>query len=784
MPIGVVTFDFTDLEQAGKLHTLYNQSEKIQNEIALETNPEKKYELQIQLNGIRQKIADIQRATTASRDIHTALNEYAPEQTVVVNEKNYVSAGVSLFGAYNDETQSKGIYHCVHCGHTEYRKDLTEGAKCPVCHNPYHSIIDKDNGSFTLAYEPVGFRTDQNVNGTREEKTDKHYYDIRPVLLKTDWSRHKDVNMCEITSSGETGNILFYNVGNGHGFAFCKRCGRAAIEFSSVTSEGTIPKAVKPGHKRLWGDDCEANNKDIARHVVFTGILPTCYTVLRFKKDAGSSEYVTDEQLVYSLGVVLKRALAKSEGIDEGEIDFGIKQELDAWVLFIYDTAKGGCGYSLKLMNPVLCQDIFETARKDLEKTTCNCHVDGGACARCLVDRNNYRYAHLLSKAKVLDWLNRQKNKALDVPSEIKATSPNAKVVYQPLKEIMKQAINDSDVKKLTICVSDQTDDYAVTDWSSIRSEMGKYINHGVTNRKKISLIVEYHPELHTSLSDKLPFINLKDKFPDCDVTIIKDMGPMKTAIIAETSDKRRRYFTDKNNVLSFSNNWGKNCSHVFVDSNEVTFINQDEPTYTVSPSQIVREGITHATLFQVKNYFSTAIAPYVLKAQDIDMLSYVLRGKHVDISFSDMYVNSALASLMLVYLVKEMRDLFGFSIDNVTLQLDSPKRKCTNERFGDWTPISMNFDDKAKADEYTDKLFQKEVGIDPEHSFNDADHHRWLRIETEDGGLVEIRPDHGISGGYRSDSKYMNLDSLTGAVSVVRNNEEVLYYIIIKKGN
>ena len=784
MPTGVVTFDFTDLEQAGKLHSLYNQAEKLQNKIGLEANPEKKYELQIQLNGIRQKIAEIQRATTASRDIHTALNEYAPEQTVVVNEKNYVSAGVSLFGAYNDETQSKGIYHCVHCGHTEYRKDLTEGASCPVCHNPYHSIIDKDNGSYTLAYEPVGFRTDQNVNGTREEKTDKHYYDIRPVLLKTDWSRHKGVNMCEITSSGETGNILFYNVGNGHGFAFCKRCGRAAIEFSSVTSEGTMPTAVRPGHKRLWGDDCEANNKDIARHVVFTGILPTCYTVLRFKKDAGSSEYVTDEQLVFSLGVVLKRALAKSEGIDEGEIDFGIKQEIDAWVLFIYDTAKGGCGYSLKLMNPVLCQDIFDTARKDLEETTCNCHVDGGACARCLVDRNNYRYSHLLSKAKVLDWLNKQKDKALEVPSSIKNVSPSAKVVYQSLKDILKQANNDSDVKRLTLCVSDESDDYAITDWSSVRSEMGKLTNNALVNGKKISLIVEYHPELHTSLSDKLPFINLKDKFPDCDVQLVKDMGVLKTAIIVETSDKIRRYFTNKDGVLSFSNNWGKNCSHVFVDSSQISFTKQDEPTYTVTPSQIVREGITHATAFQIKNYFSTAIAPYVLKKEDIDLLSEILRGKHVDISFSDMYVNSALASLMLVYLIKEMENLFGFSIDNVTLQLDSPKRKCVNERFNDWTPISMNFSSKEDADQYTDQLFQDIFGIDPEHSFNDADHHRWLRIKTEDGALVEIRPDHGISGGYRSDSKYMNLDSLSGSVYVVRNNEDVLYYVVIKKNS
>jgi hypothetical protein len=261
-------------------------------------------------------------------------------------------------------------------------------------------------------------------------------------------------------------------------------------------------------------------------------------------------------------------------------------------------------------------------------------------------------------------------------------------------------------------------------------------------------------------------------------------MGILKTAVIVETSDKIRRYFTNNEASLSFSNNWGGDCPHVFVDDSIVSFVEQEEPTYIASPLQVIREGITRATTFQVKNYFSAAIAPSVLKSQDIDMLSEILRGKHVDISFSDMYVNSALASLMLVYLIKEMQDLFGFTIDNVTLQLDSPKRKCVNERFNDWTPISMNFSCKEEADNYTDKLFQELFDIDPEHSFNDADHHRWLKIEVEGGALVEIRPDHGISGGYKSDSKYMNLDTLGGSVCAFRNNEDVLYYVIIKKSS
>jgi hypothetical protein len=185
-----------------------------------------------------------------------------------------------------------------------------------------------------------------------------------------------------------------------------------------------------------------------------------------------------------------------------------------------------------------------------------------------------------------------------------------------------------------------------------------------------------------------------------------------------------------------------------------------------------------------VKNYFSTAIAPYVLNAEDKDMLSEILQGKEVNITFSDMYVNSALASLMLTYLIDEMQRLFNFRIGNILLMLDSPKRRCENDRFNNWTNINLNFPNADDADEYTENLIQDVLGIDPDFSFDDAVHHRSLKIETQDGGLVEIRPDHGISGGYRSDSKYMNLETLSGSVRAFRNEEVILYYVIMKRPN
>lgn len=784
MPTGVVSFNFMDKNQSDRLYSIGREVDNLKQQIKDETDDMLRDDLKIQLDKKIIKIQKIIHNTTASRDIRTALNEYAPEQTVVVNEMNYVSAGISLWGAYNQETQTRAIYHCKHCGHTEYKATLDENAVCPICGSPYYNIINQNTGGrFTLAYEPVGFRTDPNVSATREENTEKHYYDIRPILLNTNWISPQMINMCEMSGSGENGNILFYNVGNKKGFAFCKCCGRAAVEYSF--NEKDIPNAVKPGHDKLFGNaPCEANSNDIARNVVFTGKHPTCYTVLRFKKEAGSAEYENDEQLVYSLGVILKRALAKNEGIDENEIDFGIKQELDCWVLFIYDTAKGGCGYSLRMANPVSCQEVFDTARQDLENTLCDCHVNGGACTRCLIDRNNYKYAHLLSKAKALDWLEKQKSTKPDIPKRIKQLHPSTQIVYLSMKEILRQAISNSEIEHITLCVSDLDNDTVITDWLSNHSEMGRYINKAITCGKEVSLIVEYHPELHLSLSDKLPFINLQSKFPDCNVRFVEDMGTLKSVVITKSINHAKcHYFTDNETALSFSDNWGKNCNHVFADCTDSKFIDQQAPIIPNEPTQIVKEGLTKATSFQIGNYFKSAIAESILDLSDIKMIEEVLRGKHVNITFNDMYVNSALASLMLVYLIKEMKNLFSFTIDSVELQFKSHKRKCNNEHFNErWTPVNMNFSKEEDADDYTKNLFSDVLGIDVCFSDADANHHRWLKFEAEEGGFVEIRPDHGISGGYRSDSKYIDLDILNETVRVTRVDEKILYYVIINR--
>jgi hypothetical protein len=314
-----------------------------------------------------------------------------------------------------------------------------------------------------------------------------------------------------------------------------------------------------------------------------------------------------------------------------------------------------------------------------------------------------------------------------------------------------------------------------------MQSEMGRLIKKAVERGKNVTVIVEYHPELHTSLVDRVPYIGLQDKFPDCTVKFVSDMGPLKTALITSSASHVQHYFTDHDDALPLSDQWGFACGRLFSDDREPVLIETVAPSYPAQSKEIIRQGIALASRFRVGKYFSEVVAPSVLRREDIDTLVALLQGNAVEITFSDMYVNSILASLMLVHLIKEMRDLFGFTIRSLTLQLDSTKRKCQNYSWTENTFISQNWESAEEADEFTDGLCSDVLGVSPIHSTQDASHHRWLRFDLGDGRRIEIRPDHGISGGYRSYAQYADRNVLDDQVMVYRNNEDILYYIIIK---
>ena len=210
---------------------------------------------------------------------------------------------------------------------------------------------------------------------------------------------------------------------------------------------------------------------------------------MRFKADQNAQSFTNDRTLLYSLGIIMCRALACIIGIDESELDFGLKKEGRYYVLYIFDTHKGGCGYASYLQDINNCQLVFDKAFELLDNYTCDCEKqDKGACAKCLVDRKSQKNIDLISKKKVMAWLKEQKGISCPVPDDIKKISPNARSSYKTLVSELRSAIYNKEVTHIELFADDTESTFDPDKWTKIDEEMGGLIYEAIGAGKKVTI--------------------------------------------------------------------------------------------------------------------------------------------------------------------------------------------------------------------------------------------------------------------------------------------------------
>ena len=130
------------------------------------------------------------------------------------------------------------------------------------------------------------------------------------------------------------------------------------------------------------------------------------------------------------------------------------------------------------------------------------------------------------------------------------------------------------------------------------------------------------------------------------------------------------------------------------------------------------------------------------------------------------------------------MKDTYNFDIKTVDLQFNGPKRRCDNLQWNGYSWITFNFPNIQMADDYVHDLFVSVLGINPNFSTIQPDHYRWLRFQPEgEDTYVEIRPDHGIGGGWKSNEQYKDLDYLDGTTQIqMKQDTDIVYYLLTKK--
>lgn len=811
MPTNVVEFDTTSIETLDKIDILLNQLTLKKQERANEKDNDKIIQLNDEIAKLNHKIDNYKKESIVSRDIQTALNEYAPGQTVVINEKNFVSAGIILKGAAIDpNSQVRYIFHCDNCGATKYLPTYEEnGSPITDCTckdatgNPgkFRSVIKdlRNDQAYTVAYEPIGFRVDATASADRKERAPKEFYLIRPELMNLNWDKHQTINLCDITGVDKNGEIIYYNSGKGFGFNICKECGRAEVALAA----NYVSDKMRT-HNGLWGQSC---NGSIIKNVVLTGRHQTVYTALRIKADQTSTAYSGDRTLLNSLGIILCRALAAIIGIDEAELDFGTKKEGKYYVLYIFDTHKGGCGYASYMLDPNNCQRVFDKAYELLDSYTCDCEKqENAACAKCLVDRKSQKNIDHISKQKVMAWLKEQKGISVPVPLSISSVSPKACSSYKTLISVLRSAIYDKEVKNIELYADDTESTFDPDKWNRINEVIGGLICDATASGKKITLNIYYDPKAHTDVSSLLSYSILSRQFPNITtVRGIEDNNDTKDCLVIETGMSRVRYFTHKGTALPLNELWSDSVKELFYDdlNNSLTYVAL--PTISdfikaLGNGNIFKDG----ELFTGQDVNTTIGKQYAyikaaLKLSDTEeeKIRKALKDKEVTIEYSDCYAVGCLHCQMIIGMIKELQSIFGFKIKKgPKLYFDRCIKNygVINNSYNDDCHINQGFSNVDKRDQYIQELCFDAFKVIPDfpNKYNGmlVNHHRWLKISTSDGHVLEIRPDGGIAHNWWSSDKLKYKDAdlalprLDTALKISKINvlKDMLYYIIFKQ--
>lgn len=775
MPTDVVEFDASDSETISEKLENRNKIKDLQKLLRDETNTKRREDLSINIVRLQRRNDILEKKYISSRDSRTALNEYAPGQGLVINEVNRVSAGLTIEGRHR-----KYIYHCRHCGNTLYT-DAEQSTTICSCGNKFTSIRSDHGSNYSEAIEPSGFRIDQNDTVNHQEVNTRKSYDIRAELVENSWNNAKRYHLCTYAGKDE-GQILYFNNGVGNGFAVCWSCGKAVVEDAYYDSNAESPIS-SPHNPILWKTGkC---NGSIRRNVVLTAMLPTSYTVLKFHDDDVSSIAISDQRLVYSLGVVIKRALVKYLNIDEGEIAFDVKMEKDGnqkeASLLIFDTNKGGCGYSSYLRNEVTLHKVILIALELLEGYTCDCHTTGGACAACLLDRTTNRFADYLSKKVAYDWLKKQELHMLPISDEIKQISANAVRVHRNMKEILDDINKSASVKKVLFHFD--MDD--VSDLSMWQRRIHSLISHG----KTVEICIEVDDQMDNLQKASL-FKTINDTFANCTVNAVEEEKYNSTIIeTQDLLDKTRRYFTKKNNSQHLNDSWCDNIE-VYSDDNP-TLWNQknDIPTVQSAITELMSTGhIAHEAVAcypdkcELGNLFTDIIKPQI-PLQVIKSTYDILKGKNVDVEISDAYVSSPLACLMLTYVLKEFVELFDLTISSNILNLTGKKDPFSSNSCST-SYIAYPFKNSSERDTYLSKLFEDLLDIEPNITSQQAAHARWIKFMvcgTEQ--YVALRFDHSVSGGWNMWNTFHIDKDMIQETDIIetKKGEEAIYYLITK---
>lgn len=340
-----------------------------------------------------------------SYQLQEALSQYAPGNAVVYSNSVRYVRGILYTGIFRPDYSFKQVY--TDGEHTVLNTPLPNAIPWPVNNREGLELI-----------EPYAFIPDVNERVNRSYEKNRYTHVSAQLIGADDWMHDiTSKHLFSIRSNRECVNakILYYNEGIRNGYAVCTGCGKTMLETGPYNPIKDKSSKSKYDHYHISQTfngqpvKCKGSNnpKKWRHNVILGGLFQTDYAEMIVRKSSQTNEIIDEKNVLNTLGIVFCTVLAKMLGIERRDIDFVVMQNKH---LCIFDTNPGGAGYSNRLANIQMMNDVIDEADKFLDSVT---SVDR------LLDKFTMKYSNKLDIDEAKKWIKEEINLREQIPQNI-----------------------------------------------------------------------------------------------------------------------------------------------------------------------------------------------------------------------------------------------------------------------------------------------------------------------------------------------------------------------------
>lgn len=693
-----------------------------------------------------------------SRELATAIREYAPGNSIVIDGLTYTSAGLTLHWqlppadiGFQESQVIRHVWKCKTCGAFGTCSAKPDQCGVETCHSR--------NIEAWEFIQPSGFAVDIRTGGPNSLDNVSVYVPPKTPFLSCDsaeWVSMPNPALGKLRSD-PNGSIFHYSTGAGeHGYAVCLRCGRAASEIALANAEPLAPFAKDGPHPRLrtgrkddQTHECPGSHGQfsIKRNLWLAGEITTDVLQIRLQHPSPTKRSVP-EDVAISLAIAFRSSLCRLLGVEQREIGWAVQKSIAEKAvvqdIFLCDAAAGGAGYVSGAAG--LIQEVIRDAVKLLKGCSCD-----SACHSCLLDFDTQHHADSLNRVRALEWLDDEFVLAMEVPDKFQCFGEDTRYEPQPaIQAILTELQQQSGVTDLKIFTHGDPQSWDLEDWRLYRHIAKLAVDQAGV---QVTVVVP------KTIRKALPWTTLHAMASRCEGTGMKFLEAADSStrkgdafLCAEvaTNKKNVQFALFNSDSLKPGPYWGVSAANPLLvrgESNKTSplmngslmslaIADSERPNYC---SVFMAQKELDGPIAGIGEKFWTnmfAVAPW--------MKEWAKSEAPESIQYSDRYLVSPLSSRVLFEILSHLVLQLGHTISKPRLVLKTMK----SEERQTGSSIHHNWSNDRVQESVLKKLLAPLVKPNPTISLtrrDDVPHARTMRIEWSDKRIAEITLDQGV---------------------------------------